>query len=67
MERYHDPKLLPLLLRCQFPVLVWIHTSFKKKEKKKCMTRSLSPTHRVDGVDQFAGLAELHEALPQVV
>lgn len=24
-------------------------------------------THRVDGVDQFAGLAELHEALPQVV
>lgn len=31
------------------------------------MTRSLSPTHRVDGVDQFAGLAELHEALPQVV
>ena len=24
-------------------------------------------THRVDGVDQLAGLAELHEALPQVV
>lgn len=24
-------------------------------------------THRVDGVDQFAWLAELHEALPQVV
>lgn len=24
-------------------------------------------THRVDGVDQLARLAELHEALPQVV
>lgn len=24
-------------------------------------------THRVDGVDQFAGLAELHQALSQVV
>lgn len=24
-------------------------------------------THRIDGVDQFSGLAELHEALPQVV
>lgn len=24
-------------------------------------------THRVDGVDKLAGLAELHEALPEVV
>lgn len=24
-------------------------------------------THRVDGVDQLAGLAELHEALPKVI
>lgn len=24
-------------------------------------------TYRVDGVDKFAGLAELHEALPKVV
>lgn len=24
-------------------------------------------THRVDGVDELAGLAELHETLPQVV
>lgn len=24
-------------------------------------------THRVDGVDQLAGLAELHETLPQVI
>lgn len=24
-------------------------------------------THRIDGVDQFSGLAELHETLPQVV
>lgn len=24
-------------------------------------------THRVDGVDEFSGLAELHETLPQVV
>lgn len=26
-----------------------------------------SPTHGVDGVHQFTGLAELHETLPQVV
>lgn len=26
-----------------------------------------SNTHRVDGVHQFSGLAELHETLPQVV
>lgn len=29
--------------------------------------QQLCSTHRVYGVDQFAGLAELHEALPQVV
>lgn len=27
----------------------------------------LPKTHRVDGVDEFSGLAELHETLPQVV
>lgn len=41
------------------------------KASELCMYVSFTPvmqhTHRVDGVNQLAGLAELHETLPQVV
>lgn len=32
-----------------------------------CPTGVFTATHRIDSVDQLAWLAELHEALPQVV